>query len=62
MRTNTDVVDNAPLNVGQTLPATVVADSDGRGAAFWIYASSNRGVSSNKRREGIRDGDAYTLG
>ena len=62
LRTNANVLDNAPLNVGESVAVTVVAGSDERGAAFWVFASSDGSVNSNKRQDGIRDGDECTLG
>jgi hypothetical protein len=62
LRTNANVIDNAPLNVGESVAVNVVAGSDERGAAFWVFASADGSVNSNKRQDGIRDGDECTLG
>jgi hypothetical protein len=62
LRTNANVIDNAPLNVGESVAVNVVAGSDERAAAFWVFASADGSVNSNKRQDGIRDGDECTLG
>lgn len=62
LRTGATVVDNTPLNVDESVPVTVVAGSDDRGAAAWVFASADGSVNSNKRQDGIRDGDECTLG
>jgi hypothetical protein len=62
LRTNVNVLTNLPLNADESTPVTVVADSDERGAAQWFFASTDGGVNSNKRQDGIRDGDECTLG
>ena len=62
LRTNARVLDNTPLNTDESAPVTIVAGSDERGAAQWFFASSDSSVNSNKRQDGIRDGDECTLG
>lgn len=62
LRTNATVLDDTPLNVGASAAVTIAAGSDERGAAFWVFASADGSVSSNKRQDGIRDGDECTLG
>lgn len=62
LRTNANVLDGVPLNVGDSTPVTIVAGSDDKGSALWVFASSDGSVNSNKRQDGIRDGDECTLG
>jgi hypothetical protein len=61
-RTNTQVLNNFPLNQGDTVNVEVVADSSGRGASHWAFASSDGSVNSNKQQPDIQDGDECTLG
>jgi len=61
LRTNANAIDNLPLNVGESVPVTVIAGSDERGSAFWVYASSDGSVNSNKKQEDIREGDQCIL-
>jgi hypothetical protein len=62
LRTGASTVENAPLNVGESIAVTVVAGSDGTGSAAWAFASGNGSVNSNKTQTNIRDGDDCTLG
>jgi hypothetical protein len=62
LRGNVNALSNVPLNVDESTPVTLVADSDEHGAAQWFFASSDGSVNSNKRQDGIRDGDECTLG
>jgi len=62
LRTNTKAIDNVPLNVDERVPVNIVAGSDDRGSALWVFASSDGSVNSNKKQDGIRDGDECTLG
>lgn len=62
LRTNANVLEGVPLNTGESAPVTIVAGSDDKGSAFWVFASSDGSVNSNKRQDGIRDGDECTLG
>jgi hypothetical protein len=62
LRTSANVLANVPLNVDERTPVTLVADSDEQGAAQWFFASPDGSVNSNKRQDGIREGDECTLG
>ncbi len=62
LRTGANAAENAPLNVGESLPVSLVAGSDGTGSAAWAFASANGSVNSNKTQSNIRDGDECTLG
>ena len=62
LRTNTKALDNVPLNVDQRVPVSLVAGSDDRGSALWVFANSDGIVNGNKQQDGIRDGDECTLG
>ena len=61
-RTNRLVLNTVPLNQGDVVDVEVVADSSGRGAAHWTFASSDGSVNSNKQQSDIQDGDTCTLG
>jgi hypothetical protein len=61
-RTNMQVLNTVPLNVGDSVDVEVVADSFGKGAAHWTFSSSDGSVNSNKRQTDIQDGDECTLG
>jgi hypothetical protein len=61
-RTNRQVLDTVPLNQDESIEVEVVADSSGRGAAHWTFASSDGSVNSNKQQSDIQDGDNCTLG
>jgi len=61
-RTGGQVLVNVPLNQGGSVSVGVFADSSGRGAAHWIFASSDGSVNSNKQQTNINDGDECTLG
>jgi hypothetical protein len=61
-RTNRQVIDTVPLNQDESVAVEVFADSSGRGAAHWTFASSDNSVNSNKRQADISDGDECTLG
>jgi len=56
------VLNTAPLNQGDSVDVQVIADSSGRGAAHWVFASSDGSVNSNKQQTDIQDGDNCTLG
>ena len=56
------VLDNVPLNQDESVDVGVFADSDGRGAAHWVFASSDGSVNSNKQQTDIEEGDECTLG
>jgi hypothetical protein len=62
LRTNAKALDNTPLNVDESTAVTLIAGSDEQGSAQWFFASSDASVNSNKRQDGIRDGDECTLG
>jgi hypothetical protein len=61
-RTNRLVLDTVPLNQDDSVAVEVVADSSGRGASHWTFASSDGSVNSNKQQSDIQDGDNCTLG
>lgn len=61
-RTNRQVLDTVPLNQGESVSVEIVADSSGRGASHWTFASSDGSVNSNKQQTDINDGDECTLG
>jgi len=61
-RTGRQVLDTVPLNQDETVDVEVVADSDGKGAAHWLFASSDGSVNSNKQQTDIEEGDNCTLG
>jgi hypothetical protein len=61
-RTNRLVLDTVPLNQDESVGVDVIADSSGRGASHWVFASSDGSVNSNKVQTDIRDGDECTLG
>ena len=61
-RTSRLVLDTFPLNQGDSVDVQVVADSSGRGAAHWTFASSDGSVNSNKQQADIEDGENCTLG
>jgi hypothetical protein len=61
-RTNRQVLNNSPLNQDEAVTVEVVADSSGRGASHWTFASSDGSVNSNKQQTDINDGDECTLG
>ena len=56
------VLNTFPLNQGNTVDVQVIADSSGRGAAHWVFASSDGSVNSNKQQADIEDGENCTLG
>jgi len=62
LRVGSIVLDNFPLNVEERVDVTVFADSDDRGAAAWVFASTDGSVNSNKTQPDIRQGDECTLG
>lgn len=61
-RTSKQVLDTYPLNQGDRVDVEVVADSDGKGAAHWTFASSDGSVNSNKQQSEIEEGEDCTLG
>ena len=61
-RTNSQVLDTVPLNQGDSVGVDVIADSSGKGASHWTFASSDGSVNSNKQQADIQDGDECTLG
>lgn len=61
-RTSKQVLDTVPLDQGESVTVEIIADSWGKGAAHWMFASSDGSVNSNKRQDGINDGDECTLG
>lgn len=61
-RTGSLILDTVPLNQGESVDVQVIADSSGRGAAHWVFASSDGSVSSNKQQTDIEEGDDCTLG
>ena len=61
-RTSRLVLDTVPVNQGESVAVEIVADSSGRGASHWTFASSDGSVNSNKHQTDINDGDECTLG
>ena len=61
-RTGRLVLDTVPLNRDDSVSVEVVADSWGKGASHWTFASSDGSVNSNKQQTDINDGDECTLG
>ncbi len=61
-RNGTTVLDNVPLNQGDTVDVQVFADSSGHGAAHWFFASSDGSVNSNKQQADIEEGANCKLG
>ena len=51
-----------PLNQGDSVSVEIIADSSGRGASHWTFASSDGSVNSNKQQTDIQEGDECTLG
>jgi hypothetical protein len=61
-RTNKQVLDRVPLNRDDSVSVEIFADSDGKGASHWTFASTDGSVNSNKQQTDINDGDDCTLG
>jgi hypothetical protein len=62
LATNQQVNGTYTLNRDESVDIQIVADSWGKGKAYWQFWSTDGSVNSNKQQDNIADGDECTLG